>query len=366
MKLLSKQEAQNKLREKYINDDFTLIEYNGYGKICSIHCNKCGKNMCFSQYGNVLSRGKNGNYLCECTKMENKQKKYEEEIKIAFPKEQVDILSFTGVKKPITVRCKKCGYIRTIQNASLLKREKHLCSRCHPNRFEDMESSKEKFIKFISASDKWIMLDKDISCIHAHDKVKCACKKCGATNRKTIYTYMKGIGCWNCCGNSLKTTDDFKSILDGDYQLLTEYKGSKEKILLKHNCGFVFSTTPGSYLSQGVRCPKCSRGTSKGEKRIIEILESLEVPYEREYPVDINGHMLRFDFYLPQQNLYIEFNGIQHYKQNCFNRSEQAFKVQIEHDNLKKEWCKNRLLVIPYTDYEVLDKKIRDFLGFND
>ena len=30
MKLLSKQEAQNKLREEYINDDFTLIEYNGY------------------------------------------------------------------------------------------------------------------------------------------------------------------------------------------------------------------------------------------------------------------------------------------------------------------------------------------------
>ena len=30
MKLLSKQEVQNKLREEYINDDFTLIEYNGY------------------------------------------------------------------------------------------------------------------------------------------------------------------------------------------------------------------------------------------------------------------------------------------------------------------------------------------------
>lgn len=366
MKELSLELAQKKLQDSYPYDDFALIEYNGYNKQCIVHCNKCGKNIVFAQYGNILFSSNGKKRLCTCGRMGEKRQRYVAMLKELFPEEQIEILNFTGLKQPITVRCKKCGYEYTIQNASALKNKKYLCQHCYPSRYTDMEKSKRKFIAFITNSDKWSLLDKDISNIHAHDKVRCICKECGAVNEKTIYTYMKGVGCWNCFGHQLKTTEEFKAVLDDEYQLLTEYKGSKEKILLKHTCGFVFSTTPGSYLQQGVRCPKCTRGTSKGEKKIINVLESDNIPFEREYSVNIQGHMLRFDFYLPQQDIYIEFNGIQHYKQDCFNRSQKDFERQVEYDKLKKNWCGEKLLVIPYTDYDIIEEKIHDFLRSND
>ena len=68
------------------------------------------------------------------------------------------------------------------------------------------------------------------------------------------------------------------------------------------------------------------------------------------------GKQLIFDFFLPEYNLCIEYDGIQHFEKvnnDFFNLSEIK-----ERDSYKDNWCKmnNIILVrIPYTDFDKID-----------
>jgi hypothetical protein len=58
---------------------------------------------------------------------------------------------------------------------------------------------------------------------------------------------------------------------------------------------------------------------------------------------------LPFDFYLPDYNMIIEFDGEQHYKQSHFTHSNLSYTQA--HDIIKNDYCKNKnikLIRIPY------------------
>ena len=62
--------------------------------------------------------------------------------------------------------------------------------------------------------------------------------------------------------------------------------------------------------------------------------------------------LAKFDFYLPEYNLCIEYDGIQHFKVIGWNTQEKLNKTQ-EHDKIKDLYCKNnniQLLRISYQD----------------
>ena len=72
---------------------------------------------------------------------------------------------------------------------------------------------------------------------------------------------------------------------------------------------------------------------------------------------------LPFDFYLPDYNTIIEFDGEQHYKQGHFTHSHLSYTQA--HDVIKNEYCKNnniRLIRIPYWNInnieEILENKL--------
>ena len=73
---------------------------------------------------------------------------------------------------------------------------------------------------------------------------------------------------------------------------------------------------------------------------------------------------LPFDFYLPNNNICIEYNGEQHYKPiNKFGGAD-SFKIQQEHDKIKRNYCLEHnitLLEIPYT-YNT-NEKVANFLS---
>ena len=71
--------------------------------------------------------------------------------------------------------------------------------------------------------------------------------------------------------------------------------------------------TSGSVRS----CGRCK--TSRGEEKVKEVLDKLKITYKQQYTFKdcINpntGYLLRFDFYLPDYNCCIEYDGIQHFK----------------------------------------------------
>lgn len=102
---------------------------------------------------------------------------------------------------------------------------------------------------------------------------------------------------------------------------------------------------------------------SKGEKRISELLDNWTIRYIREYKFsDLKsprGKPLRFDFYLPDFDLLIEYQGHHHYRPiNKYKRAKVSHEKTVIHDKIKSEYVKNKnlkLVCIPYTLYDQLD-----------
>lgn len=98
---------------------------------------------------------------------------------------------------------------------------------------------------------------------------------------------------------------------------------------------------------------------SKGEEKIISILKKEKISFEREkqFPdMKKHGNHLRIDFYLPSENIAIEFNGLAHYKKvDFFHKSNKDFKKRQEYDRYKIRYClanKIKLYIIPFWELD--------------
>ena len=78
---------------------------------------------------------------------------------------------------------------------------------------------------------------------------------------------------------------------------------------------------------------------SHAETRIINVLRKIEVKYFREVCfaecMSVNGYPLRFDFYFPDKKLLIEYDGVQHEKEDA-----------KENDGIKNRFAKRKGLIL--------------------
>lgn len=107
----------------------------------------------------------------------------------------------------------------------------------------------------------------------------------------------------------------------------------------------------------------CGCLKSKGELKIIQILSSLNILYEYQKKFEsckITNKIMPFDFFLPEYNILIEFDGEQHFHAIDFLGGEERYKKQQEYDSFKNEWSRQNgymLIRIPYTDLKILDQE---------
>ena len=99
--------------------------------------------------------------------------------------------------------------------------------------------------------------------------------------------------------------------------------------------------------------------TSKGEEKIISLLKEANIPFEREKTLpDMkkHGNHLRFDFYLPDKKIALEFNGAAHYQQiDFFHKNKQEFQKRQEYDRYKIGYCLSHGITIYCIPYWELD-----------
>lgn len=132
----------------------------------------------------------------------------------------------------------------------------------------------------------------------------------------------------------------------------------------KCDCGSICEVNAAD-LKRG-HTTSCGCIKSKGEEKISQILQSLNIIFEKEkiFKDCINPEtntLLRFDFYLPEYNTCIEYDGEQHfsYRNTGWGTKENFEKTQYR-DNIKNQYCKNNnisLIRIPYWDYSKIDSK---------
>lgn len=99
---------------------------------------------------------------------------------------------------------------------------------------------------------------------------------------------------------------------------------------------------------------------SKGEQVIAQILTNNRIRFETEKSFNDDKRIARyrFDFYLPDQNACIEYQGIQHMQYSpFFHKNRSDFTKAIERDRIKISYCLARgiiLYCIPYWDLNKL------------
>ena len=135
--------------------------------------------------------------------------------------------------------------------------------------------------------------------------------------------------------------------------------------LLCSKCGELWFSK-WSNIKSGKGCPHCA--SSKGEDRVSKFLQLNVIDKIRQAVFEecYNKGYLYFDFYLPDYNMCIEYQGKQHYEPIEYFGGEKAFKEQKKRDRIKVKYCKDNgipLLIIPYWDFDNIESILSEALG---
>jgi hypothetical protein len=186
---------------------------------------------------------------------------------------------------------------------------------------------------------------------------------------QTPYAHANlGSKCPKCLGFN-KTTDEFineSKLIHGykyDYSKVN-YIDSITKISIICPIHGEFKQTPKQHL-RGCGCPTCSE--SKGEKSISQILSNYTIEFKREYIFNDCKYKLPlpFDFYLPNYNVCIEYDGIQHFESVKYFGGIKRFNELKIKDNIKTKYCLDnniKLIRIPHTEFKNIEKILKQEL----
>lgn len=194
--------------------------------------------------------------------------------------------------------------------------------------------------------------------VNKRTPVTIICKEHGEFRQLPIDGHLQTItGCPICGHNQSNikrrmSNDEYINVLKNTYGTLYDYskviyQGQKKKITLicpKHG---EFSLRADGYLNK-VGCPYCLR--SKNEEIIQSYLDSKKIRYISQYRIKnpFEGRSyIDIDFYLPDYNIFIEYNGKQHYVPIEYFGGKLRLQYQQIRDNNLRQYCvKNNINLI--------------------
>lgn len=126
--------------------------------------------------------------------------------------------------------------------------------------------------------------------------------------------------------------------------------------LCQCDCGNLTEVSVGNLMREHTLSCGC-RHQSKWEMFIGDYLSSLHISFQPQKRFSDcknkkNTDMLPFDFYLPDYNVCIEYDGEHHFRPMEMWGGYEKFLINQENDYIKNEYCKNNnitLLRLPYT-----------------
>ena len=352
---------------------------------------------------------------------DNMRKLDKEFVRQEFEKEGYILLDeYTNARTPMRYICPN-GHEHSIKwNSFKSGKRCPYCAKCKV----DFEVVKEVF-----KNEGWILLeDQYINCSH---KMKCKCNQ-GHDLEVSWSSFRVGYRCPHCSGNARRTIEQIKEEFNkiGWTLLTTEYKNNKQQLdyicdkghkhhicwndfqqgyrcpycagqakltieqvrqafkeegyeLLEeeyHNaytkmkyrcCNNHINETTWRNFQQGLRCPNCNK--YKGENKVEDFLQSYNIEYEiqKTFKDCKDRSLLRFDFYLTNYNMCVEYDGIGHFEPINFNgiddkRANEGFKKQKLHDQIKDKYCLDnniKLIRIPYWEFDNIENILKQELN---
>ena len=241
----------------------------------------------------------------------------------------------------------------------------------------DLEKNKEENIDVFS-----------IGC-GSHIKIwfKCLNTDYHGSYKKYVNSFVKGTRCPFCSNQKIHPKDSLAQSMINDYGLkffnkiwnweknnelgINPWKiaPSSEVVKVWWNClnnknHEPYLRTPHQSKQRNYKCPNCTIYT--GEVEVENILLKHNIEYKTQYKFNDCkcSRCLPFDFYLPDYNILIEYDGEQHFKPIRFkgvNKDESLDKFIITkiHDTIKTIYAKNnniKLIRIPYYEFDNIEK----------
>lgn len=294
-----------------------------------------------------------------------------------------DKRDYKGATKPIIGTCKKCGTQLSLAPqfgwtnrkccpyCNNLVEEKGLYRNEQINSFRKLKRNRKLYELLIKQAGNFEVNIEQY--FHQNSKIDGKCIHCGTKFRKKMESWIRGFTCPTCFGNN------YKKILEEKLPFFDfsefEYLGFEVKSKVKcKQCGKVFyDSCNGLLYCDWDKCyhVKGNQRQSISERKICDFLDSKGIKYETEKTFDDllskNGKPLRFDFYLPDYGLLIEYNGDQHYRHVKFSKdsTERDFIEAKKRDKQKAKYARERdyILLVINENYEKfsLEQFFEDF-----
>ena len=207
---------------------------------------------------------------------------------------------------------------------------------------------------------------------------KCRCD-CGTERDVLAVSLLNGLtqSC-GCYKNEISHELNFIDMTGERHGMLTVIKRVDDYIshhgartpkwLCKCDCGNTKEMF-GQGLRNGTVISCGCVSTSNGEYLVESILKEKDIKYYKQYKFTDckNIIALRFDFYLPDYNACIEYDGRQHFEPIEYFGGEKDFKAQKYRDEIKDTYCRNnniKLLRLPYfLNNDQIEKQILNILN---
>lgn len=239
------EEFVQEVEEKYHGEFKVLSKYkNNRTKILVRHY--CGHSWEIAP--SKLLQGKGCPVCGEKKRIASRTKTHEEFIKEIYDKynDEYKILGkYINAKTKIKVRHNKCGYEWKVAPYNLLNNG-HGCPICgKEKRIKSRTKTTEEFVKEVKEKygDEYKVLG---SYINSSTKIliKHNCEKCNFHEWEiTPDNLLRGNGCPKCKNIDLSISNEefgkmFKEKYGDEFTLLDEYKGSRDKMRIRHNCKY--------------------------------------------------------------------------------------------------------------------------------
>lgn len=332
--------------------DFSKIKYLGANKSVTVICKSHGE---FKIRAYRFAKGQG----CNKCRLENEMKKnrsnFIRKAKLIHKDSYCyDGCEYKNAREKITIICNVHGPFEQLPTNHL---KGHGCNKCGDKKAADLKrSSRELFIKTAIKVHGDFYDYSEVAYKTAHLKVKIICPLHGAFFQKPTNHTDGEKGCYICGTkrgakkqtNKLSTFLKQARLIHDDFYNYSKskYQNAKTDIIITCPKHGDFKQQPTNHL-QGKGCPDCRR---KSEGRISLLLDKKKVVYEREFIIENR----RFDFYIPDLNLLIERDGVQHYEESRFFNL--SLKDQIKVDREKTKLAKKKgyqIARIPYWLSEV-------------
>lgn len=289
----------------------------------------------------------------------------------------LDIVEHRGKDKGyIYAKCQcVCGTVRDVRLSKLANNVCQDCGCGHQDRLKELMKNKYEYL-INTTINGWTILE----IIPPSDKrtaayARCRCQ-CGKIKEVKISYILSGKSKDCGCGRKKKLQDTRTKNLVGQrfgklvvLEMLEE-RNKHGRILYRCRCDCGNEIIVLSYCLVQHHTSSCGCLNSYYNMYIKQFLDSNKIANKPEYTIFVGDNYYRFDFYLPQYNLFIEYDGEQHYKPVRYHtqsddEAEQNFKRTQKHDKIKNLYCEDNhinLLRIPYWEKENINEIISNYL----